>query len=196
MNTKQRSTSRNASTNRVGLTLLELIIASAMIAVVMTSVSLVLRTARTSWEASDGDYSSMHHAMTVARHFVRQCREGRMVHELGAGGKSVTVQKSSGEILRWEYSASDSSVTLVYLQPTVTVPLGTAIPVSSMNVVNKVPLAYEISDLSFIGYEADGVTTTTNPEDMQLLEIRLTVPTPSKSTPMTTLSSHVWVRSW
>ncbi|HBE72084.1 MAG TPA: hypothetical protein DDW52_28435 [Planctomycetaceae bacterium] len=196
MNTKQRCTSRSARAKRSGLTLLELIIASAMIAVVMTSVSLVLRTARTSWEASDGDYSAMHHAMTVARHFVRQCREGRMVHHIGSAGESVTVQTSNGEILRWEYEASSSSVSLVYLQPTITVPLGTTIPVSAMNVVDRVPLAYQISDLSFVGYEADGVTTTSTPEDMQLLEIRLSVPTPSKSDPTTAFSSQVWIRSW
>ncbi len=177
MNTKRRSTKRN------GLTLLELVIASSMLAVLMTSLSVVLRTARVAWDTSDGDYSAMHHASTIARHLVREAREAREVTYLSPAGSEIELLLSNGRKIRWSHAASSGSMTDVVLVTNTT--LGTS-----------EPIAHGIRNLSFVGYEADAQTVATKIQDIQLIEVQVTVDTPSAASAQQTVRSMVWIRSW
>lgn len=177
MNTNRQSIRRR------GLTLLELMIASSMLAVLMTSLSVVLRTARVAWDTSDGDYSAMHHAATINRHIVREAREARKVTFLSPAGSEVELEMASGEVMRWSHTAAAGSMTNV-------------VTVAYKSTGNTVPLAQGIRSLSFIGYEADGATVATKTDDIQVLEIRVTVDTPSSARPTQTVSSMVWIRAW
>lgn len=166
------------------MSLLELVIASSMLAVVMTSLSLVLRSARTAWDANDSNYAAVHHATTVARHIVRTAREVRRVLELPAAGNLLAVELADGSQMRWHHTAADSNgnTDVVLLRDLVS---GT-----------DSPLAFGIRDLSFVGYEADGSTQTTNMDDIQLIEVQVTVDTPTGASAQETVKSKVWIRSW
>ncbi|GAB5405533.1 MAG: hypothetical protein Aurels2KO_37640 [Aureliella sp.] len=177
MNTKRRFTKRS------GLTLLELVIASSMLAVLMTSLSAVLRTARVAWETSDGDYSAMHHASTIARHLVREAREARKVTYLSPRGSEIELELSNGSTIRWSHKASSASMTDVVL-------------VSDSKSGTTEPIAHGIRNLSFVGYKADAKTVATNIDDIQLIEVQVTVDTPSASVASQTVSSIVWIRAW
>ncbi len=176
MNTKRRST------KRCGLTLLELIIASSMLAVLMTSLSVVLRTARVAWDISDGDYSAMHHASTIARHLVREAREARKVTFLSSNGSEIELELASSGKIRWSHQTSGSGMTDVVL-------------VTDVDSGTTEPIAHGIRKLSFVGYEADGKTVASKIEDIQLIEVLVTVDTPSAASPTQTVSSMVWIRA-
>ncbi len=98
---------------RKGLTLLEVVIAGSMLAVVMTSLSLVLRTARTSWEANDNDYGSIHYAHTVALHFVREAREARSVASFAANDVAFTLR--DGSQLGWRFEPNGIQVLCTFV---------------------------------------------------------------------------------
>lgn len=177
MNTNRRST------NRPGLTLLELIVASSMLAVLMTSLTLVLRTSRVAWDTSDGDYSAMHHAATINRHLVRQAREARAVTYLSSDGSEIELEMTSGEMMRWSHASAGGGMTDV-------------VTVTYASTGDSIPLAQGIRSLSFLGYEADGTTLAASTDDIQVLEIRATVDTPLSAQPTQTVSSFVWIRAW
>ena len=166
---------------RSALTLLELVIASSMLAVVVTSLSLVLRTARSSWEINDSSFGALQHAHAVARHFVRQAREAASVTALTGGGTSIGLQLRDGSQLTWSHASSGGGFTDVVL-------------VTFSATGDQIPLAYDIRNLSFIGYEADGTTVTTAADDIRLVQVNVTVATPGGATQ--TVSSMVWIRAW
>jgi hypothetical protein len=57
-------------------------------------------------------------------------------------------------------------------------------------------LAVKIDELAFIGYEADGVTTTVVVDDIHSVECRLKVTLPHGAGESVTLSCRTWLRSW
>lgn len=185
MNTKRPSTKRDrpARRRRRGVTLLELVIASSMLAVIMTSLSMVMRTARVAWEANDNDYAALHHGQTVARHFVRQAREARSVKRLTNGGDNISLQLRDGSQLTWDHVGNSGGNTDVVL-------------LSFSTSGQQIPLAYNIRNLSFTGYEADGKTVATDVDDIRLVQVNVTVVLPRGSNPQQTFSSKVWIRSW
>ena len=67
------------ASNRRGMTLLELVIASTMLAVVLASVGVVMRTGRLAWEAHSNDYTRVEAAHAVIRHIVRSVRQAARV---------------------------------------------------------------------------------------------------------------------
>ncbi len=164
---------------RKGLTLLEVVIAGSMLAVVMTSLSLVLRTARTSWEANDNDYGSIHYAHTVALHFVREAREARSVASFAADDVAFTLR--DGSQLGWRFEPNgDSGV--VYVR--------------SSRIGEESPLAFGIHNLSFTGYLPDGITPATNLEEIALIEVQVSVRMARSSNSIQTIASRVWIRTW
>lgn len=179
MNMKRRYTSR---ARRSGLSLLELVVSSAMLAVIVTSLSLVLRTARSAWDTAESDYGSLHHAHTIARHFVRQAREAASVSSLASNGRSVTLLLRDGDSVTWTYTAGGTGK------------YQDAVNVTHSGTGQTSPLAYGIRELNFVGYDANSAITAT-PQDIQLLEITVTVGI-GKGTVTRDVKSSVWVRAW
>lgn len=164
---------------RKGLTLLEVVIAGSMLAVVMTSLSLVLRTARTSWEANDNDYGSVHYAHTVALHFVREAREARSIVHFSSD--DVAFELRDGSQMGWRFE-SDGKEGIVYVR--------------SSRLGEESPLAFGIRNLSFSGFLPDGVTPATTLEDIALIEVQVAVEMGRKANSLQTVTSRVWIRSW
>lgn len=158
---------------RRGLSLLELIIATAMLGMIMATVTLVIRTSRVGWEAHEADYTRIEAAHATLRHIVRDVRQADGVAAIAAN--RLTLDMPNGDRVVWEHSGT-------------TVNYGITTPTSL--------LADQITSVTFTGKEADGSTTTTTPSDVQCLEIDVTVTLPRDTNPTRTVSSMVWVRSW
>ncbi len=169
--------------SRHALTLLELVIASSMLAVVITSLSLVMRTARTTWEANDNDYAAMHHAHTVARHFVRQARQARRVTALPPAGDSITLEFPDGSQRTWNHVSGTQD-------------FGDTVFLTLSSTAQRIPLATDIRDLSFTGFEANGITVAKDVGKIRLVEVRVTTVLPRGTNPQQSVASKVWIRSW
>lgn len=176
---KKRFSSRK---DRRGVTLLELVISSSLLAVVATSLGLVLRTSRLAWEMNDTEYTAHHHAQTLVLHILRQAREAKRVTQISSG--SLSIEDRNSNLVTWTHQSIGSSGR----NGTVAVSFGSS--------GEQHPVAYEIHNLTFIGLEADGTTPTTLPERVRALNISATVNIPGSSLPQQTYSSVVWVRAW
>lgn len=165
---------------RRGMTLLELVIASSMMAVLLTAVTLVLRTSRQAWEAHEGDYIRLEGLHATLRHMVRQVRQANAVTAISAAGDNsgaLTLAMPDGSTVAWDHDG-----------PTSTVKCGvtTADQLLSTN----------ITGLNIVGYKPDGVTTTTVPSEIQSLRVSVTVQLPRETNATRTYSSWAWIRSW
>jgi type II secretory pathway component PulJ len=164
---------------RRALSLLELIIASSMLALLMTSVAVVLRTSRQAWEAHEADYSRLDALHATVRHIVRQVRQAREVTRISAENDTsglLGVRLADGSEIVWEHTSG-----------AVLCGLGAADQL----------LATNIASLRLVGYRADGVTTTTTPADVQNVLVEATTVLPGRDVNATkTATAWVWVRSW
>jgi type II secretory pathway pseudopilin PulG len=167
---------------RYGITLLELVIASSMLAVIGSSLSLVLRTARVSWETNDTEAGIHQHAQAVIMHVVRTAREARKVIAITA--TSVALETRSGETMTWTH------------QPVSADGRNGAVMVSFSSSGGQYPLAYDIRNLTFTGYQEDSTTITTDPTQTKMIQVSATVEIPGNAQRLQTISSRVWIRAW
>lgn len=163
--------------------MLELLIAGSMLAVVMSSLSLVLRTARQSWEVSDHDYGAMHQAHAVARHFVRAAREAQGVASIASDGSALEIRTLDGATQRWAWATANGNMHGVVL-------------FSQSGVSGSRVLAHDVESLSFSIFEADAFTVASSAEDARLIRVQVTVNSPSGNVSSQTVDSYVWIRSW
>lgn len=168
--------------HRCGITLLELVISSSMLAVLATSLGLVLRTSRTAWESGDSHYAAQQHAQSVVLHFVRQARETRGVASIGSS--RIQLELRDGGTMEWS------------LQPVGPTGHSGTIMVKYSSPAQEIPLAYGVSNLSFSGFEADGATPTSQVTKIRLVEVRATINVADSSIAQQTFSSRVWIRAW
>ncbi|MBC8352932.1 MAG: prepilin-type N-terminal cleavage/methylation domain-containing protein [Planctomycetes bacterium] len=165
---------------RQGLSLLELIIASSMLAMLLASISVVIRAGRESWEAHEGDYVRVEAAHSVLRHIVRQIRAAEAVTEITVATNNsgrLGLRMPNGEIHLWAHDSTNNLVNY-----------GVATP-------NNL-LAPEITGLRFTGRRADGTTAAATAADVQCLEIEVTIQLPRETNGQRIVTSWAWVRSW
>ena len=167
--------------NRKGMTLLELIIASSMLAMLLTAVTVVLRTAHSAWQAEEGDFAKLQSLQATLRQIVRQVRQAGAVTAISAANNtsgSLTITLWDGSSLSW---ARDNATNNVYCDP------------------NSPPtqlLATDITSLTFAGYMADGVTLAATPDQIHSLQIQAQVQLPRETNGARTITTWVWLRSW
>lgn len=162
---------------RCGVTLLEVMLAVSLSAVMMTSSFVVLRSSVTAWRSHEADLDRSTQATALLRHFTRAARQARGVAAISAASDtsgSITLMTAAGSTLAWDHSGT--SVTL------------------SVDAGAAQSAADDIRELSFEGYEADAVTPTTATDDIQLVRVVATTDQPAGGT--RTISSYVWLRSW
>lgn len=168
---------------RRGVSMLELVIAGSMIAGVMTGLSFVMRTTRQSWDTVDQDYAAMQQLHAVVRHFVRSGREATEVTSIASDGTSITLDFNDGRSSSWIWQPGASGMPgRVRYQDT--------------SSPKPTDLAGNIDQLRFTGFAADGVTPTSTPEEIQVIQISATVTVPRSVAPQKTIQSKVWIRSW
>ena len=165
---------------RRGMTLLELVIASSMMAVLLTAATVVLRTSRQAWEAHEGDYTRLEGLHATLRHMVRQIRQADAVTAITPAGDNsgaLTLAMPDGSTVAWDHDGATS---------TVRCGVTTADQLLSTN----------ITGLNIVGYKPDGVTATTVPSEIQNLKVSVTVQLPRETNATRTYSSWAWIRSW
>ena len=167
---------------RCGFTLVEMVVSMTVLVVLMTSISVVLRTSRQAWETHQTDLVAIQTAHAVLRHIVRELRESDAV--LSVTAKTVTsgdlrIKDAFGNNLRWQHNSSTKQVLFSD---------------ASLGGTSQV-LAENVNALKFTCYGSDGVSETTVIEQMQFMKIEVTVPVPSSGSTRT-ISSWVWLRSF
>jgi prepilin-type N-terminal cleavage/methylation domain-containing protein len=135
---------KRAAKNRRGLSLLEMMAATAIMATLTASVVVVMRSGYAVWNAQEADIDVLDNGYGVLRHLVTQMRQATAVTAITAAGDtqgSLSFTTSTGATRTWARNATSD--------------------VSFNNGASNQLLAKSIDSLTFAGYKADGVTATT-----------------------------------
>lgn len=162
------------------MTLLELMLASAMLTTVLTAVSVVVRGAYNTWQAHEGDSQRIEAAHATVRHIVRQMRQAQAVTAITAktnAAGSLSLLMTNGQTWVWSRNAGTDQV------------------LHGVTTATHL-LAENITELSFIGYELDGVTETTTVDDIHSIKCIAKTVLPRDSGGGRTVSCWGWVRAW
>lgn len=168
-----------AKTRRSGLSLLEMMAATAIMATLMASVVVVMRSGYAAWNAQEADIDVLDNGYGVLRHFVTQIRQATAVTAITASGitlGSVSFTPPSGATRTWARNASNE----VYFN----------------NGTSNQLLAKSIDSLTFTGYKADGITATTTVSEIQVIQCLVQITLPRGAGVTRTLTTRAWIRSW
>jgi prepilin-type N-terminal cleavage/methylation domain-containing protein len=171
---------RRPSALRRGLSLLEMMVATAIMATLMSSVVVVLRSGYAIWNAQEQDIAIGESANAVLRHFVRELRQATGVTAISAPSSttgSLSFLTAAGATRTWNYNSGQSQVLFNN---------GTATQV----------LAPSVNELNFVGYEADGTTQSTVVDDIQVVKCTVKVTMTQGGGQTRTVSCRAWLRSW
>jgi len=170
---------RRARTNqRKGFTLLELVVASGMMAALMTSGVVLLRTTQSVWEAHQEDHERLEASQKLVRHLVRRIRQSESVVAISDASDttgSITLLMPDGNNYIWSLT-------------------GTSVKYGVDTATSF--LARNVDALWFVAYEADGTTTTTDPAKIQSIECFTTITLPRGNGLTRTIRGRAWRRTW
>ncbi len=162
------------------MTLLELVMATALLAGLGTAAALLLRTSHVAWSAHQEDSSRLEAAHATLRHITRQFRQAVQVSVITPASNnsgSLTLLMSSGQINVWSHNPATGEV---YFG------VGSASDL----------LATGIMGLSFTAYDFDGVSQPSDVTEIQSIECRVQVQLPHDNGGARTISGRAWMRSW
>jgi type II secretory pathway pseudopilin PulG len=162
------------------LSLLEMMVATAIMATLMTSVVVVMRSGFAVWKAQEADIDVLENGYGVLRHFAQQLRQATAITAIStasdtAGTLSFTT--ATGVTRIWARNAALSEVNF-------------------NNGTSNQLLAKGINSLTFTGYKADGVTATTTVAQIQVVQCSVQITLPRGAGVTRTISTRAWVRSW
>jgi prepilin-type N-terminal cleavage/methylation domain-containing protein len=161
-----------------GFSLLELVIATAIMAAVVTAAASLLRTSQSVWAAHDGDAAKLDAAHATALHIVRQLRQCTSISAITPAAQtdgSISAVNGSGQTIVWSRVGSQVRYGVT----------------TATNVLSD-----GISQLRFTGFMADGTTTTTTVGDIQSVLVTVVVTLDRDTNATKTISSRVWLRAW
>ncbi len=164
---------------RGGLSLLEMMAATAIMATITASVVVVMRTSYAIWNAQEADIDILENGYGVLRHFVTQMRQATSITAVTASNNtlgSLSFTTYAGATKTWTRNSSND----VYFN----------------NGTSNQLLAKNINSLTFTAYKADGVTATTTVSDIQVVVCQVQITLPRGAGVTRTLSTRAWVRSW
>ncbi|MBM3999568.1 MAG: hypothetical protein FJ297_08540 [Planctomycetes bacterium] len=162
------------------MTMLEMVIATTMLTAVLTTVSVVMRTGRGAWEAHESDFTRLEAAHATVRHIVRSARQAESIVAVTSQGNpagSLSVQMPDGQTLVWSRNGADNSVLF------------------GAGAADQL-LADGITQLTFQGYRADGLTATNTVSQIQCLLVTASVNLARDGSPSRTVRSWVTIRTW
>jgi prepilin-type N-terminal cleavage/methylation domain-containing protein len=175
MRTRQAANGRHS-----GFSLLEMMVATAMMATLMTSVVVVMRSGYAVWNAQEADIDVLENGYGVLRHFVQQLRQADSVATISAPSDTtgdLSFLTVSGTTRTWSHNGVPEEV---YFN----------------NGTSNQLLAKKVDSLTFTAYEADGVTQTTNVADIQAVKCTVQVTLPQGGGVTRTISCRAWIRTW
>ncbi len=166
----------NRKKTRTGFTLLEMIVSTAMLAMLATSCMMLVRTSYTAWNRHEDDHAGRQEGLAVLRHIARQTRQSKAVIAIGSG--SLSLLTVDGQTQVWQHNAGTKEVLYG---------IGAATEV----------LATGIEDITFVGLNVLGSVQTTDPGLIHSVEcttqVNLTRPAGIESV---TSSCRAWLRAW
>jgi len=167
--------------DRLGFTLLELIVTTAMLAALTSSCMVIVRTSYTAWNRHEEDHATRQAGLAVLKHIVRQVRQAKaaMAVSLATDNSgSLTLLDVNGDLLVWEHDSGSQEVRF------------------GITAASQV-LAPNIAELNFVGYKVDGLTPTTDPGLIHLVKCttKVNVTRPAGNETVTT-SCQAWLRAW
>lgn len=173
---------RSPLRKRTGMTLLEVMAATTIMATLMASVVVLVRSSYAVWQAHEADMEAAETAYATLRHVVRNGRQATQVAAISSAASTsgnLALLMDTGETLLWEHSSPEQEVRFGSLP-------GTADQI----------LAGGVSQLSFLGYEADGSTVTSVLDDIRAIKVTVQVTMPAGGGTTRSVSSWVWLRTW
>jgi prepilin-type N-terminal cleavage/methylation domain-containing protein len=168
-----------AKNRRSGLSLLEMMAATAIMSTVTAAVVVVMNTGFSAWKAQEADIDVLENGYGVLRHVARQLRQSTSVSAITAAGNttgSLSFVMSSGAACTIARNASSD----VYYN----------------NGTNNQLLAKSIDSMTFTGYKADGITATTTVTDIQVVQCQVQITLPRGAGITRTLTTRAWLRAW
>jgi prepilin-type N-terminal cleavage/methylation domain-containing protein len=175
MNPKPR-----VSTKPSGLSLLEMMVATTIMATLMAAVVVTVRSGFTVWNAQEAEIDVLENGYGVLRHFVQQMRQADSVTAISAPSDTtgdLSFLTSTGVTRTWSHNGVPEEVFF-------------------NNGVSNQLLANKIDALTFTAYEADGVTATTTVNDIQVVQCAVQVTLPHGAGVTRTISCRAWIRTW
>jgi prepilin-type N-terminal cleavage/methylation domain-containing protein len=166
---------------RLGFSLMELAVTTAILALVATSSMTLVRTAYTAWNRHDDDQSQRQQAAAILRHVCRHVRQAKAVMAISSAADNsgtLSLLMPNGDTNVWDHNDS----TLV-----VNFGLGSADNL----------LAHGIDELTFQATKVDGTTAVTEVGLIHsiLCTVKFTLLRPSGSE-VVTVSSRAFIRAW
>jgi hypothetical protein len=165
---------------RRALTMLEAIMATTLLATVVTAVALLLRSGHTAWRAHEEDAIGLESAHATLRHLARNLRQAQSVSAISAANNNngtLSLVMPSAQTLAWAHNSATNQVMF---------------GVGSADTL----LAEGITELSFTGYRGDGVTPTAVIADIRSVLCRARVVLPRDVSGTRDVTCWVWLRSW
>jgi prepilin-type N-terminal cleavage/methylation domain-containing protein len=165
---------------RRGFSLLEMMAATTIMALVMGSVVVVVRSSYAVWNAYEQDIDIAENAYAVLRHFVREMRQAQGVTAITAASNSagsLSFSTAGGAVHALSRNGGSSDIT-------------------HNNGTTSNLLARSVDAMSFVGYKADGITPTTAVSDIQSVRCTVEVTLPRGGGTPRSMSTIAWVRSW
>jgi len=165
---------------RSGLSLLEMMVATAIMATLMGSVVVLVRGSHAAWNAYEEDFAITENAYGVLRHFTRQLRQATVITDISLptnNSGNLSFLTTINETKIWDHDGALSQITF-------------------SDGTNTQVLARDIDQLTFNYFEADGVTPTTELEDIQVILCTVQVTLPRGAGETRTVSTRAWLRSW
>lgn len=173
---------RSPHRRRSGMTLLELMAAVTIMATLMASVVVLVRSSYAAWEAHETDMEAAETAYATLRHVVRHVRQASAIEAISTAADNsgnLSLVMHTGETRLWQHTGGSRQV-LYGVAPS---------PASEL-------VADGVNQMIFVGLEADGSTPTTVPSDIRCIKCIVQVTMPAGGGTSRTLSSHAWLRSW
>lgn len=166
---------------RRGFTLVEVIVATAIMAMLTTASFALVRTANTAWLRHRDDSGRRREATMAMQHIMRRVRQATRVTAITAAGDVVgglTLLMAGGTTGIWARNSGTNQV--LY---------GT----SSANNL----LATGITEMTFVGLKANGSTATTQTDLIHAVRctMKYTLARPSGMS-TETISCTAWLRAW
>lgn len=171
---------KRGSSRRRAMTLLELVLASTMMTVVVTSAAMLLRGVHLAWAVQEADLRRIEAAHATLRHIVRQARQAQSVSAITESEDdtgSLSLLMPSGAVYVWARDDATDEIRF-----------GTG--------AADQLLAEEISMLCFTGYLADGATMTSEPAKIQAVKCEIGVQLPREVGGQRSVTCWAWLRAW
>ncbi len=163
----------------LGLSLLEMMAATAIMSTVTAAVVVVMNTGFSVWKAQEADIDVLESGYGVLRHVARQLRQSTNVTAI------TTAANTTGSL---SFTMATGAVC--------TIARNSSSDVYYNNGTSNQLLAKGIGSMTFTGYKADGVTATTTVADIQVVECQVQITLPRGSGVTRTLTTRAWLRSW